>query len=317
MLRKAKTLLVVFFMISSLMLVEAYEVRAQEMSPSNCTYKHLLLIYSSTNVTYLDGDEEKTFIGNMSADLEETVINDFKNLPNLITDGSQGVVSSTYQIIEISHPVTKITSYPEGYYWLSPTDIAEDLELYAAVGIYDSVHVVWYSGPIKVNWGMGGIFINKGTTTFSSIIAGQVSWYDSTHQVFLHEWLHGVCAFYANLGYPMPALTADGGPSHGYNWTSTEGLMQYYRDLMRGLVWEPTLSEYTGITKQAWTQATPNSYLSPSPSPTSRASPTPTIPEFSSIIVITILLTAIATIAAVIKNNLWLAKLDSRNLNYV
>ena len=230
-----------------------------------CTYYHLLIIYPNTDVTYFKDGMQQSFKGSMSDSLKTTVINAFKNLPILIEDGSAGAVSSYYGIVEVSHPVSKITSLGGNCYWLSPQDIEEDLKLYAPKGKYDSVHVVWYNGPIDSYFGLGGIFINDGTTTFSSLIAGQEWWWtgigEALGEPFLHEWLHGVCRFYASLGYPMPEGDADGADEHGYTKSSTEGWMKYYRDLMQGKVWEPKLSKYTGITKEAWSKGTPRGLL--------------------------------------------------------
>ena len=233
---------------------------------ASCTYHHLLLIYPCTDVTYFQSGSQQTFRGCMSDDLKETIISAFKNFAeNLVKDGSGGMVSSTYDIVEIPHPVTRITSLGGDRYWLSPQDIEEDLKMYAPKGKYDSVHVVWYNGPIDSYFGLGGIFINEGTSTFSSLIAGQEWWWtgmgEALGEPFLHEWLHGVCRFYENLGCPMPEKDADGAEEHGYTKSSTEGWMRYYRDLMQGKVWEQKLSKYTGITKEAWSRGTPRGLL--------------------------------------------------------
>ena len=227
----------------------------------SCIYNHLLLVYPNTDVTYYENGVQKTFKGSMSEDLKNTVIKAFKNLPNLILDGSASVVHSTYKIVVISTPIEKIDKLGD-YYWVSPQDIKTDLSLYAPEGKYDSVHVIWYSGPLKTYFGLGGVFINNGKSTFSSIIAGQTWWWTGLGEAFgepiLHEWLHGVCRFYKGKGYPMPVGDADGADEHGYTKSATDGWMSYYRDLMQGKVWEPTLSEYTGITKEAWLSETPN-----------------------------------------------------------
>ena len=236
-------------------------IASAQTLPQSSIYNHLLLVYPNTDVTYSENGVQKTFKGSMSEDLKNTVIMAFKNLPNLILDGSAGVVHSTYKIIVISTPIEKVDKLGD-YYWVSSQDIKSDLTLYAPEGKYDSVHVIWYSGPLKTYWGLGGVLINNGKSTFSSIIAGQAWWWTDAGgklgEVILHEWLHGVCRFYRERGYPMPVGDADGGESHGYTWSRTDGWMPYYRDLMQGKVWEPTLSEYTGITKEAWLSGTPS-----------------------------------------------------------
>jgi surface antigen len=232
--------------------------------PCSTIYNHLLLLYPNTDVTYVKDGVTRRFVGSMSNSLKTTVINAFSNLPNLITDGSAGAVSSTHLIVEIPSPVTKITSLGGNNYWLSNQDIQSDLALFAPIGKYDSVHVVWYNGEhdgVDSFFGLGGVFINNGTTTFSSLISGQGFFWtglgEAFGEPFLHEWLHGVCRFYESLGYTMPDGDADGAGSHGYTKSPTEGWMPYYRDLMRGQVLEPRLSKLTGITREAWRRGSP------------------------------------------------------------
>lgn len=232
--------------------------------PCLTAYKHLLIVYPNTDVTYLKDGVTRRFVGTMSNSLKTTVINAFSNLPNLISGGSAGAASSTQVIVEIPNPVTRIMSLGGNNYWLSDLDIQSDLAIYAPSGRYDSVHVVWNNGEhdgVDSFFGLGGIFINNGTTTFSSLISGQGFFWtgqgEAFGEPFLHEWLHGVCRFYASLGYVMPDQDADGAGSHGYTKSPTEGWMSYYRDLMQGRVLEPRLSRFTGITKEAWGRGTP------------------------------------------------------------
>jgi PKD repeat protein len=231
-------------------------VRAADSCP---TYRHLLLIYPNTDVDYVKDGITHRYTGTMSDSLKATIETAFASLTGLVTDGSAGVASSTSQVIEVSRPVTHISPIGDDKYWLSDVDVGGDLQLYAPVGVFDSVHVVWNNGPIDAYFGLGGIFVNNGTATFSSLIAGQDFFWTGARigEPFLHEWLHGVCRFYANLGYIMPDGDADGAGSHGYVHSDTDGWMGYYRDLMQGQVWEPRLSRYTGITEEAWHRGTP------------------------------------------------------------
>jgi hypothetical protein len=180
----------------------------------------------------------------------------------LAADGSANTEYSLLDIVVINTPISKITSLGGNIYYLSPDNIKDDLTTYAPPGIFDSVHVVWNNGPIDSYWGMGGSFINDEKTTFDSIIGGDESWWGGGKyicgQVFLHEWLHGVCRYYDGLGFTMPVGDADGGGSHGYKYDPVLGWMRYYRDLMQRKVWEPAYSKYTGITKEAWSRGTPN-----------------------------------------------------------
>jgi Domain of unknown function (DUF4214) len=226
----------------------------------NLTYNHLLIIYLNTDANYVKDGVSQRYTGGMSNSHKTTIENAFKNLPNLTFDGSAGVTSTAYQIIEVSTPVTQITPLGGNRYWLSDIDARSDTDRYVLNGTYDSVSVVWNNGPIDAYFGLGGTFINNGRTTFSSLIAGQEFFWTGARigEPFLHEWLHGVCRFYAGLGYVMPDQDADGGGSHGYVHSDTDGWMGYYRDLMQGKVWEPRLARFTGITAAAWHRGTAN-----------------------------------------------------------
>jgi hypothetical protein len=69
-------------------------------------------------------------------------------------------------------------------------------------------------------------------------------------EVWLHEWLHGVCAHFAGLGYVMPDGDADGVARHGYIQSPVSGWTDYYRDLMTGNVLDA--GKATGIPLDAW-----------------------------------------------------------------
>jgi len=69
-------------------------------------------------------------------------------------------------------------------------------------------------------------------------------------EVWLHEWLHGVCAYFAGRGYVMPEGDADGGARHGYLQSRATGWTGYYRDLMTGNVFDAGTA--TGIPLEAW-----------------------------------------------------------------
>ena len=69
-------------------------------------------------------------------------------------------------------------------------------------------------------------------------------------EVWLHEWLHGVCHHFAGKGFPMPKRDADGAEIHGYRRDPEQGWTHYYRDLMTGQVL--VAQERLGIRKEAW-----------------------------------------------------------------
>ena len=69
-------------------------------------------------------------------------------------------------------------------------------------------------------------------------------------EVWLHEWLHGVCHHFAAQGHAMPTRDADGAEVHGYARSKADGWTDYYRDLMSGKVEED--GRTVGIPLEAW-----------------------------------------------------------------
>jgi hypothetical protein len=228
-------------------------------------YKHLLLLYTDVDVTYEEEGEQKSFKGKMSESLKKAVIDAFENLPNLVLDGSNGNVESTCEVVVVEHPLTKISPfYNTDLYWVPMEDVADDLSYYAPKGKYDSVHVIWHSGGhmIPSYFGLGGMLINNGTTTYSTLIAGEESWWKNETQALgepiLHEWLHGVAYFLLTKGYNIfPFEDLHGAEHYGYQESETEGWMPWYRAYMQCSIWDEDEDRYVGISKEAWALGTP------------------------------------------------------------
>lgn len=227
-----------------------------------CFYKHLLLLYPNSDISYYQDGAGRQYTGSLTSSHQEAIVDSFKNIPYLTIDQSGNTVFSSLDIKVIGRALTTISPIFDHSYWVEPGDIQSDLDSYAPEGRYDSVHVVWNSGPMASEyWGLGGMLLGMGPkkTTYSCLIAGAEWWWVDANAVqaniggvFLHEWLHGVCAFYRSLGYAMPERDADGAELHGYTNTTPEGWAPYYRDLMQGKVWEPSLGRYTGIGPRVW-----------------------------------------------------------------
>ncbi|MBI5846559.1 MAG: Ig-like domain-containing protein [Nitrospirae bacterium] len=227
---------------------------------SLATYSHLLIVYPHTNAEYVEQGTAKRYAGSITESHTASLLRAFLNFSDLAADASDGVVDTHYDIIVSDRIIEKVSPFGD-YFWLSYDDVRDDLGLYAPKGKYDSVHIVWNSGPIPAYFGLGGVFINDGTTTYSSIITGEQWWWFREGrpwgEVFLHEWLHGASNYYENLGFTMPVGNLHAALEHGYPETEAEGWMNWYRAYMRGQVWEPLLSSLTGIPGKAWSMPTP------------------------------------------------------------
>ncbi|HTY92209.1 MAG TPA: hypothetical protein VMC84_13620 [Methanocella sp.] len=180
------------------------------------------------------------------------------HFPLLARECSCGLVEVAYDILHISRPLSSLTNMGGPKYWPSPDDVRPELLEHAPD--YDSVFVFWPRNDLERGctipsggWGLaiGPGNIPGGGTYCSVASAADADWnVPCVGEVWLHEWLHGVCDFYESKGFPMPASNADGGGSHGYARSPVTGWCRYYRDLMTGRVRENGRS--LGITPEAW-----------------------------------------------------------------
>ncbi len=183
-------------------------------------------------------------------------------MPALARECSGGLVDITYTVRHITRPLTSLTHMGGPNYWPSPQDVFPELSKYAPD--YDSVFVLWPQSEMSTGrqvpsggWGLaiGPGHIPGGGTYCSIANAADTNWdVPRVGEVWLHEWLHGVCDLYESKGYPMPYANADGGGSHGYVRSPVTGWCRYYRDLMTGQVREN--GRMTGITPEAWLSGT-------------------------------------------------------------
>jgi hypothetical protein len=184
------------------------------------------------------------------------------HLPLLARECSCGLVEISYDVRHMSRPLTSLTAMGGPNYWPSPSDVRPELKKYAPS--YDSVFVFWPQNDLargcqvpSGGWGLaiGPGHVPGGATYCSIANAPSYCWeVPRAGEVWLHEWLHGICDFYESKGFPMPLHNADGGGSHGYTQSPVTGWCRYYRDLMTGRV--PEDGRMTGITPEAWLSGT-------------------------------------------------------------
>lgn len=232
--------------------------------PIQPVWRVLLLVYPSINVDYTESDGTPRHLTyTMSNNEVMNGIRSFQQFLSTAHDYSEGEALLRSDIIYVTRPIDSLSQLGTHNYWVSPSDITPELDQYAPPGAYDSVLVYWPRADLVNNqwipspsWGLGmGPSSWSNGATYATVHSGPDYWWGETEsQVWLHEWLHGVCSFYASKGYPMPAGDADGGGSHGYVSSPTTGWADYYRDLMTGWVLDD--GSYKGITAAAWRSGT-------------------------------------------------------------
>lgn len=225
----------------------------------------LCLAFKSIDAEFIDPAGARRIMAYTMSDGEmEKAKYSFRRYPALAEECSAGLADIVYDIVDIERPINSLTAMGDGGYWVSPCDVKGELDEYAPPGAYDSVFVHWpqtdLSGQVQIpspGWGLAiGPDEGSNGATYCTIANAPVACWNVSlsGEVWLHEWLHGVCDFYESKGFRMPQHNADGGGSHGYTRSPVTGWCGYYKDLMTGRVKEN--GRLTGITPEAWLSGT-------------------------------------------------------------
>jgi hypothetical protein len=173
-------------------------------------------------------------------------VRSFDRFPALAAEVSGGEALVRHEVVRAGRPLNSLTGMGPDQHWPSPEDTRPELDRWAPPGAYDSVFVLW---PLEDpatgesvpsgGWGLavGATDWANGATYATVGSARPEVWAVPVRgEVWLHEWLHGVCDVYARRGFPMPPGDADGAERNGYRRDPADGWCAYYRDLTRGLV---------------------------------------------------------------------------------
>jgi len=221
----------------------------------------LLLIYDSIDVRLHDRSSDPQHFAHVLTDEEvQDGIISFEKFPGLVADLTSGRASIRYEIHQINRPLTSLTRMNSETYWPSPNDTREEIDRLAVSRSCDSIFVLWPQRNLRDGtsiqsgaWGLGLAASAWSNGATYATVANAESWrwrIPVVGEIWLHEWLHGVCAWFGGQGYVMPGGDADGGARHGYIQSSVSGWTDYYRDLMTGNVLEA--GKPTGIPRNAW-----------------------------------------------------------------
>ncbi len=225
------------------------------------SWRCLLLVYPKIDVRWPGAaDPAKRFICEMPPGEIHDGVESFKRLPALVSELTNQAAGIEYDIIESARPLSALSSWRSGCWWPSPDDTRIELDRHVVPASYDSIFILWAANHLRNGsavsvgaWGLGmaATARSAGATYAAVANAPSSAWQvPMIGEVWLHEWLHGVCAYYAGKGYRMPAGDADGADRHGYTRSPETGWTSYYRDLMNGQVAEA--GSNTGIPRSAW-----------------------------------------------------------------
>src|SRR4051812_33169043 len=181
----------------------------------------------------------------------------FPGLASRLTDKAARVHA---HVVTSQQPLQSISAHGANAFWPSPDDTRSELDLFAPKRTHDSIFIFWPQHDFAAKssvpggaWGlgMGASDWSNGTTYAVVANAPTTSWErEAPGEVWLHEWLHGVCHHFRTLGHEMPERDADGAELHAYERSGELGWTDYYRDLMSGSVAEA--GQKSGIPRPAW-----------------------------------------------------------------
>jgi hypothetical protein len=231
-------------------------------------WRAVLLVYCAIDVRFLDSANRQQHFALSLTDLElSNGVESFKQLPWLVESLTSQRATVQFQIYRAERTLTSLAKMGEFMYWPSPDDTRPEIDWIGAQGLYDSIFVLWPQRNLLdgssipcAGWGLGMAACSwSDGATYATVgnAASSVWQVPMVGEVWLHEWLHGVCGYFAGFGYRMPAGDADGGARHGYVRSPASGWTEYYRDLMSGNVLDQGVK--TGIPLDAWNQFKPNS----------------------------------------------------------
>lgn len=231
-------------------------------------WRAVLLVYRAIDVRFLDSAQRQRQFALSLTDLElSNGVESFKEFPGLVESLTSQRATVQFQIYRVERTLTSLAEMGEFMYWPSPDDTRPEIDWIETQGLCDSIFVLWPQRNLIdgssipcAGWGLGMAacsWSNGATYATVGNAAPSVWQIPMVGEVWLHEWLHGICGYFARLGYRMPDGDADGGARHGYGRSPVSGWTEYYRDLMTGNVLDEGAK--TGIPLDAWRRFKPHS----------------------------------------------------------
>lgn len=193
--------------------------------------------------TEIDG---QTYNYSLTAEDKELLKSNVQRFADSCNTLSSGEMTATYEVIEITEPITTLSYDEENYYYVSPRDVKPLIDKYIKNNEYDHIFIGIRMGDtyseIPVNdWiGLGSMrydnigFSNirmpndlKNSTMYKYDIRNDIF----PEEVFIHEFLHSLERNLNEKEYIFPALHDN--EKFGYQTQAKSGLKQWYEDYMK------------------------------------------------------------------------------------
>lgn len=157
-------------------------------------------------------------------------------------------------VVESKLPLMSVSRIGDGT-WVAPENVADDIREFAKVGEYDNIFVYWKGSDDQTGktvkggfgWSIGPTQEAKGCG-FSCVnycTPDQFSRESESTEVFIHEWLHQLEAFYGNRGVKLPKGGLHGNDNYGFKHQN--GWKHWYKAFLTA-----SLPDKTGLGSQAW-----------------------------------------------------------------
>jgi hypothetical protein len=209
-------------------------------------WNFVCFILENTNTIVKQGTSNKTVKESMDTDDVENIENNLDRFIESINSMSDGRMTSSYDSIRITEPITSLSYDEENGYYLSEEDAYNLIDKYLQGKDYDHIFVVMKLGDINKDltgdihdWiGLGGMdYFGIGYSNVKIPEKTNYSFtYDSSvntfpEEVFIHEFLHTLERNAEENGYTVPALHDYS--LYGYEDKKVVGLKQWYTDYMQ------------------------------------------------------------------------------------
>jgi len=243
----------IFLWMSSVLLMTPQKVYS-ETQPVE--WKVLLIIKSRTDV-HCDGCPR--IVSKMTKEDVSSVSLAFKRyFPFWVKRLTNGHIRLRPKVIISRKTLRSVSSAGENFY-VSPQDVTDEIDKYAPLGEFDSTFVYWkgiddrtkVTLPVGFGYALG--------PTWSANLCGYTSihhrepklWtkYSETSEVFIHEWLHQLEAFYEEKGVRLPEGKLHGAERYGYKHHN--GWKHWYEDFLNGNVKDASGNKL-GLGQKAW-----------------------------------------------------------------
>jgi len=186
-------------------------------------------------------------------------------MPGHIRRISNGRLSWKADVVVSPYPLEKVRGAVDGAYWPWAGDIQNDYDRFVPVGKYDNVFVFWLGTDLETHQGVRTIFgLSVGPLSghpwagHTAIhYTGADHWRSGEKgaEIFVHEWLHQLEAFYDKLGVKLPKGGLHGAIPYGYTHERRAVTGSWEEKFLNGTIEEPD-GTLVGLGEKAWSLGT-------------------------------------------------------------